>query len=149
MLQTRFLWAPLLLTLFLTSPTLAQSGSERFGDYQVYYSVFNSTFVPADIASIHGLVRGEDRALVNISVTSAEGGLGQKAEVSGTATNLMQQAQPLAFQEINEGDTYYYIAPMRHTEEEVYNFRITVKPQGAERSFELTFSQKMYTETSE
>lgn len=149
MLNNRPFWVPLLLTLFLASPVLAQSGSERFGAYQVYYSVFNSTFVPADIAGIHGLVRGEDRALVNISITSAEGGLGQQAEVTGTATNLMQQAQPLDFQEINEGDTYYYIAPMRHTEEEVYNFRITVKPEGAERSFELTFSQKMYTEPSE
>ncbi|WP_051235523.1 DUF4426 domain-containing protein [Marinimicrobium agarilyticum] len=148
MSNTRSFWISLLLTFFLASPALAQSGSERFGDYQVYYSVFNSTFVPADIAAIHGLVRGEDRALINISVTSAEGGLGQKAEVNGTATNLMQQAQPLDFQEINEGGTYYYIAPMRHTEEEVYNFRVNVKPEGAERAFELTFSQKMYTEPS-
>ncbi|WP_347330710.1 DUF4426 domain-containing protein [Marinimicrobium locisalis] len=149
MFQTRFLWAPLLLTLFFAPLTLAQSGSERFGDYQLYYSVFNSTFVPADIASVHGLVRGEDRALVNISVTSAEGGLGQEAKVTGTATNLMQQAQTLPFQEINEGDTYYYIAPMRHTEEEIYNFRITIEPKATEQSFELTFSQKLYTEPAQ
>lgn len=149
MFQTRFLWATLLLTLLSASPTFAQSGSERFGDYQVYYSVFNSTFVPADIASVHGLVRGEDRALVNISVTSAEGGLGQEAKVTGTATNLMQQAQTLPFQEINEGDTYYYIAPMRHTEEEIYNFRITIEPEATEQTFELTFSQKLYTEPAQ
>lgn len=134
------------LTLLLASPVHAQSGSERFGDYQVYYSVFNSTFVLPDIASVHNLVRGEDRALVNISVVRADGGLGLPAQLSGTASNLMQQTQTLEFKEISEGDTTYYIAPVRHLDEEMYNFRLSIQPEGAEQSFELRFSQKLYIE---
>ena len=142
--MSRLLSLTTLLALLLSPLTHAQSGSERFGDYQVYYSVFNSTFVLPDIASVHNLVRGEDRALVNISVTRADGGLGLPAELSGTANNLLQQTQTLEFKEIS--DPTYYIAPVRHLNEEMYNFRITIQPEGAEQSFELRFSQKLYIE---
>ncbi len=144
--MSRLLSLTALLTLLLAPLTHAQSGSERFGDYQVYYSVFNSTFVPPDIASVHGIVRGEDRALINISVIRADGGLGVPAKVSGAATNLLQQSQTLSFQEISEADTTYYIAPVRHLNEEIYNFSIQVQPDGAEQAFDLRFTQKLYIE---
>ncbi len=144
--MSRLLPLVTLLTLLLAPLAQAQSGSERFGDYLVHYSVFNSTFVPPDIANIHGLVRGEDRALVNISVMRADGGLGVPATVSGTANNLLQQSQKLNFQEISEADTTYYIAPVRHLNEEVYNFRLTIQPEASEQTFDLRFTQKLYTE---
>lgn len=145
----------LLASLCLSLTAQAQSGSETFGDYQVYYSVFNSTFVRADIASTYQLNRARDRALVNVSVTRTGGdgsnsgeasSLGLPAEVSGTASNLLQQTQNLEFQEIDEGDATYYIATVRHTDEEMYNFRLQIQPQGAERPFELSFTQKLYVE---
>ncbi len=137
----------LLASLCLSLTAHAQSGSETFGEYQVYYSVFNSTFVRADIASTYQLNRARDRALVNVSVARIGGGasnLGLPAEVSGTASNLLQQTQNLEFRKIDEGDATYYIASVRHTDEEVYNFRIQLQPEGAERPFELSFSQKLY-----
>lgn len=151
----------LLASICLSLTAQAQSGSETFGDYQVYYSVFNSTFVRADIASTYQLNRARDRALVNVSVirTGGDGSnsgeasnngeassLGLPAEVSGTASNLLQQTQNLEFREIDEGDATYYIATVRHTDEEMYNFRLQIQPQGAERPFELSFSQKLYVE---
>ncbi|MGD8175838.1 DUF4426 domain-containing protein [Marinimicrobium sp. ARAG 43.8] len=144
--MTRLLPLFTLLALFMASPGQAQTGSERFGDYQVYYSVFNSTFVLPDVASIHGLVRGNDRALVNISVSRVDGGLGVPATLTGTATNLLQQAQTLEFQEISEGDTTYYIAPMRHLNEERYHFRISLQPEDSEQAFTLQFTQTLYQE---
>lgn len=137
----------LTLLALLSAPTLhAQTGSERFGDYQVYYSVFNSTFVPPEIASLHGLVRAEDRALINISVVPVSGGLGESATITGTATNLLQQQQTLDFQEISESDATYYIAPVRHLNEEIYNFRIKIQPEGAERAYDLRFTQTLHIE---
>lgn len=144
--MSRLLPLATLLTLLLAPLTQAQTGSERFGDYLVYYSVFNSTFVLPDIASVHGLVRGEDRALVNISVIHADGGLGVPATVSGTASNLLQQSQKLTFQEISEADTTYYIAPVRHLNEEVYNFRLSIQPEGSDQTLDLRFTQKLYIE---
>lgn len=136
-----------LMSACLSASVSAQSGSETFGNYQVYYSVFNSTFVRADIASTYQLNRARDRALVNVSVTRTGGeasNLGLPAEVSGTASNLLQQTQTLEFREIDEGDATYYIATLRHTDEEMYNFRLQIQPEGAERPFELSFSQKLY-----
>ena len=139
----------LLLASLCTQISLAQTGTEDFGPYRVHYSVFNSTQISPEIASQYELQRANDRALVNISVNRADGdatSFGQAAKVSGTATNLTQQQQRLDFQEIDEGRARYYLAQVRHINEEMYNFRITITPKGSETPLELRFSQKLYTE---
>ena len=142
-------WLTLLLTSLCATVSLAQTGAKDFGPYRVHYSVFNSTQLAPEIASQYGLQRANDRALVNISVNRADGDatrFGQPAEVSGAATNLTQQQQRLAFREIAEGRAHYYLAQVRHINEEMYNFRITITPEGSETPLELRFSQKLYTE---
>lgn len=141
------LLCPLLSLPLFAANVAAQAGSETFGDYQVHYSVFNSTFIKPDIASTYQVNRARNQALVNISVMHTEDGntsLGQPAKLSGTATNLIQQEQTLNFREISDGQATYYIAPVRHIDEEVHNFRIRVQPEGTDQSFELRFTQKLY-----
>lgn len=141
----RRLLVPLLLAL-LSWPHAAgaQTGSETFGDYRVHYSVFNSTFLRPELARLHSLTRAEDRSLLNISVVPLDGGAGVPAEISGSATNLMQQQQTLSFREIDEPDATYYIAPVRHLDEEKYHFRIQVQPKGSKQSTELNFALTLY-----
>lgn len=141
----RRLLVPLLLAL-LSWPHAAgaQTGSETFGDYRVHYSVFNSTFLRPELARLHNLTRAEDRSLINISVVPLDGGAGVPAEVSGSATNLMQQRQPLSFREIDEPDATYYIAPVRHLNEEQYHFRIQIRPRDSDQNTELTFDLTLY-----
>lgn len=137
----------LLASWFLCAQALAQSGSETFGDYEVHYSVFNSTFVQPEVASTYNINRARNRALVNISVMRTESGqtsLGKPANVSGTATNLIQRQQELDFREISDGTATYYIASLRHIDEEMYNFKIQVTPEDGSRGYELTFSRKLY-----
>lgn len=143
------IWCAAALLSFISALAFAQTGVEDFGVYRVHYSVFNSTQITPEIASQYGLQRANDRALVNISVNRADGdatSLGQPAQVSGTATNLVQQQQQLDFQEIDEGRAHYYLAQVRHLNEEIYNFRITITPKGSDTPLELRFSQKLYTE---
>lgn len=124
--------------------------SERarvFDDYTVHFSVFNSAFVPADVASIYKISRAKNQVLINISVTQAKGEsqtLGLNAKVTGTAKNLIQQMQVLDFQTINEGQATYFIAPLKHTNEEVFNFDISVIPEGAEQPLNIKFSRTLY-----
>jgi len=80
-------------TLALSTVSLAQETNNYvqdsftdIGDHTVNYTVFNSLFVPANIAGIH----------------------------TGTAKNLIQQSKALAFKTIKEPDAQYYIAPLRH-----------------------------------
>lgn len=121
--------------------------SQVVGDYRVHFSVFNSAFVPADIAQLHQLIRAKDRALVNISVTregQVEQGVGIKAVVEGSATNLMQQRKSLAFKEINEGIAHYYLAPLRHSQEELINFEINLLPEGEVKPIVIKFNRTLY-----
>ncbi|WNZ56617.1 DUF4426 domain-containing protein [Microbulbifer sp. EKSA008] len=114
-----------------------------FGDYRVVYSVFNSDFIQPDIARQYQLARAKDRAYVNVSVVKKEGGThGLSAEMSGTATNLIQQSRPLKFKEIREGDAVYYLAPLRFEDEETLTFNVDIKlPNG--KSETITFRRRL------
>jgi len=129
-------------------PTL--DTSQQFGDYTLHYSVFNSAFVPADIARLHGLTRARDQVLINISLTriDAEGisSLGLPAQITGTATNLLQQQRALEFIEIDEGHAVYYIASLKHTNEESINFTVRAQPEGLAQPLTAAFSRKLYVE---
>nr|WP_255775749.1 DUF4426 domain-containing protein [Microbulbifer sediminum] len=116
---------------------------EDFGDYRVIYSVFNSDFIKPEIAQNYQLVRAGDRAFVNVSVVEKEGGTkGLTAEMSGTASNLMQQSRKLEFIEIRDGDAVYYLAPLRFDNEETLTFNVEVKlPDG--RTETITFRRKL------
>lgn len=116
---------------------------QDFGDYRVIYSVFNSEFIKPEIAQSYKLVRAGDRVFVNVSVVEKEGGKhGLAAEMSGNATNLIQQSRPLKFIEIREGDAVYYLAPLRFDNEETLTFDINVKlPNG--NTATITFRRKL------
>jgi len=125
------------------------STTEKFGDYTVHYNVFNSTDIPAKVAEAYKLVRGKDRALVNISLTKTENGstsLGLPAIVSGASKNLMQQKQALKFIEIKEGDATYYLAPLVFTNEEILHFDIQVSADTNAKPMAFTFNRTLYTE---
>ncbi|HSC66604.1 MAG TPA: DUF4426 domain-containing protein [Cellvibrio sp.] len=122
---------------------------QKFGDYTIHYNVFNSTNIPAKVAEAYKLVRGKDRALVNISLTKTENGqtsLGLPAHVSGTIKNLMQQTQTLQFVEIKEPDATYYLAPLVFNNEEVLHFDIQVATEPNAKPMTFTFNRTLYTE---
>lgn len=126
--------------------------SAQFGAYTVHFSVFNSAFVPPDIAEIYQINRASNRALINVSVTRQDDGktsLGLPAEVSGTASNLLQQMRTLDFQTISEGEATYYLAELKHTNEEVFNFAISVTPEDSGKPLNVKFSRKLYIQGGE
>lgn len=121
---------------------------QKFGDYTVHFNVFHSTDIPPKIAEAYQLVRGKDRALVNISLTKTVEGqtsLGLKAQVGGNTRNLMQQQQALKFMEVNEGDATYYLAPFVFNNEEVLHFTVEVT-EGDNKPMVVKFNRTLYTE---
>jgi hypothetical protein len=117
--------------------------------YRVFYSTFNSTFLTPQAAQAAGLVRDAKRTLLNIVVTkidSQANSLGINASIDATAANLMQQQQRLKFTQITEPGTVYYIADIRHSQEEVFNFNIRVTPEGEPTPIEIKFSKKLWVD---
>lgn len=138
----------LLLTVLWVNQARAQTDiSKSFGDFTVYYTVFNSTFLTPEIASLYGFTRGDNRALVNISlVQSTDQGdtLGLPAEITGIARNLIGQTTNLGFVEISEGEATYYMASFVFADQDPLNFDIQVKHQGTRVAHRVQFTRTLY-----
>jgi len=136
--------------LFLTLcafQTLAQSNEkpyQEFGEYKVFFTVFNSTFIEPEVASTYKLVRAKDRALINIAVIKGNT-YGLPAKIVGSAANLMQQKKQLEFSEITEQGATYYLASLFHLDQEVIHFTIDITPEGETQPHQLIFTRKLYT----
>lgn len=134
-----------LATLLFSVGVWAIDTHRDLGEYRVHFSVMNTTKLPPAVAEAHGITRARDRALINVSLTRPDQpGYGQPAQVSGTATNLMQQSRQLEFREVREADAVYYIAPLEHIHEEVIHFDLSVQPEGSEAPLEVRFKRKLH-----
>jgi len=115
-----------------------------WGDVEVHYIVLNTLGLLPEIAAHYGIVRGGDRAIVNVSVIGADG-TPRDADVSGTATNLLDQTTALEFRRIEDGGAIYFIAQLVHTDRDVLRFRIHVDDRRGANGV-LEFQQEMWTE---
>jgi len=134
------------LFLLCFSSTISAEQKKSFGPFDVHYSVVNSTFISANTARIYHIVRGKDRALVNIAIRKnlTDGSSkAQKAIVKGHSSDLMRET-PLQFLEIIEQDAIYYIAEVKFYDEEIRHFFIDVQPDPNEPAFRLKFTQTLY-----
>ncbi|MGS2717921.1 DUF4426 domain-containing protein [Eionea flava] len=119
--------------------------SYELDDHIIYYNVFNSALISADIAKEYNLVRAKNRAYINVAVVKKSGGYGvAPRKLSGIHRNLLQQRFELEFIEIKEATATYYLAPIRFNNEEIIHIDITVQPdhQSKESTFSLT--KKLY-----
>jgi Domain of unknown function (DUF4426) len=142
-----FLWALSVSAFAQIDQTKEISTSQKAGNYTVHFNVFNSTDIPASVAEQFKLVRGKDRALVNISLVKNESGntsLGLPAIISGTTRNLMQQKQDLKFIEVKEGDVTYYLAPFVFNNEDLLYFDIQVKTNESSSPILVQFNRTLY-----
>ena len=118
-------------------------GQQQHGDYTIYHTIFDSTFLQPEIAAAYGLVRGENVFLVNISVNAEGKNIGQAVTLKGTATNLLQQQKKLDFKTIDEGEATYYIAPLRVTSQDILHFSIDVQPTPEATPFTVKFTKTL------
>ena len=123
------------------------STSTETGDYVIHHTVFNSSFLSPEIATIYGLTRGKDKAVVNVAVTRSDAGgnsRGLAAQVTGIARNLMQQSTKLTFSTVEEQDATYYIAPFEFDDQEIMHFYIDIHIPGEKYPKEIEFTKKLY-----
>lgn len=146
----------LLLSVLMTSGAWAATVPEaktlkndpmHFGDYEVYFSAFNSMFITPDIAKAYKLERSPKHGLVNIAVRNVKDsdlGKAVPARLNGQHKNFLQQFSSMDFQEIKEGEAIYYLAGFRFSNEEMLEFNIDVMPEGSDRQYTVKFRQKFY-----
>lgn len=123
-----------------------ENTSLELEDYMVYYNVFNSTMIPADVARLNNLVRAKNQVYLNVAMVKKSGGFGIPMSVSGIKRNLMQQSFDLEFIEIQESNTTYYLAPIRFNNEEILHLDIRVTPPDTDQSTNFTITKKLYVD---
>ncbi|MGS2722838.1 DUF4426 domain-containing protein [Porticoccus sp. GXU_MW_L64] len=132
--------------LLLAFTAQADNGTYKVHDgYQIFYSAFNSSFIPAEVAAANSIVRGKNRGLVNIAVVPADKAFGgQQALVKGGVANLLGQQQTLDFIEIREGDVVYYLASFKFDNKDALTFNIDVKADPNKPDYTFKFQKTMY-----
>lgn len=125
----------------------ASAGSEDFGDYQVHWSVFPSTFLTPETAKTNNLQRSRGIGVVNISIMQkdASGNLKPASgQVEGKVTNDIQQVKFLAFRRIQEGDSVYFIAQYQYASGELMTFNVTARATGQGQDLPVRFAHTLF-----
>ena len=114
----------------------------EFGDWRVHYIAVGASFLPPEVAERHGIVRGDNKAIVNISAIDPDGRSGAIG-IAGSVTNLLGQKVTLRFREVRDGAAIYYIAPFDFEDAETLRFelRLSLPDHGEEA---LSFQQPLY-----
>lgn len=139
----------LLLAISLSLFALTNASAEnmkKLGSMNVHYIAIGSTFFTPEIAKAYGITRSRYNGLINISVldnTKADKPA-KTVSISGQAKNNLGQFKHLAFKEVKEGDSIYYLAQVSYNNEETLHFTLAIN-DGKEQQT-LTFSQKFYVD---
>lgn len=133
-----------LVALALASSATAQQ-SERFGDYELHYSVVNTTFLSPEVAAAYQITRGDKKAILNLSLRKHTGAGTEPAgmAVEGTHRDYIHNGV-LTFQEIRESGAIYYIAPFDFINEEWRFFDIQFQPEGSDARYTFEFKHQLY-----
>ncbi|WP_407657966.1 DUF4426 domain-containing protein [Marinobacter orientalis] len=129
--------------------THSHAGSKDFGEFQVHWSVFPSTFLPPEVARENNLNRSKSIGIVNISIMqeTEDGGLEPvSGQVEGKALNDVQQPTFLAFRRIQEGDAVYFIAEYQYSSGNMMTFEITARPTGANQDLPVRFTHTLFND---
>ena len=113
---------------------------------EIHYSVVPTLFLSREIASQYKITRAKDRSFLNISIKD-KSGKSLKALLTGHRENLLGQKRKIVFQEIQEADTIYYLANIKHGREEYIKFAAQIQMNKGNLE-ELKFEKKLYWGTN-
>lgn len=141
-------WLGLFAMLYLCMSLPAQAQlSERFGDYELHYSVVNTTFIEPAVAAQYGIARGSRRAIINLSLREhLEDGstVAREMDLVGRSWDLTQAQVDFDFIEVREGPALYYIGEFKFINREWRFFDIRFTPEGSDEVLSVEFKQQMY-----
>lgn len=141
---TRFLFT--FGAIILMSPmALAQDEYQlSFANYTVHYNAFPSEFLEPQVSKTVGIKRSASRGVLAIAVKEKLGNTSRsvKADINGTATNLIGQIRKLDMIEVKDGDVVYYLGQFTVAHDEMLRFNIGVLPAGDNVRKQFTFSHQ-------
>ncbi|MCY4046355.1 MAG: DUF4426 domain-containing protein [Cellvibrionales bacterium] len=132
----------------LQQPYSASQNQVKYGDFEINFVVFNSTFIQPGIASAANLVRSPKIAYVNINVVKINSdGSRQKhhAKVTGNVFDLIIR-KDLEFVVLEEKDAVYYFAPVEIQHKIPLYFTFYVTPDGMAQPKVIKMKKVLYAD---
>ena len=121
--------------------------SVKRGDYEIFYSAFNTSFISPEVASAAGITRGKNKGLVNISAVRYEGNERIPVDlvsIEGFAWDLIYR-NLLDFKPIIEPGAIYYLAPFKiSNDNEFIQFSIQLQPEGLGETLDIQFKRNFF-----
>lgn len=119
-----------------------------FGDFEVHYNAFTSTFLSPEIAKQYGLIRSKAIGILNISLMDKRTGkaVPVAGQVEGIVSNDIQQQTHLGFKRVQETNALYYLAQFQFIEGEILTFNLTTYPEGSRQPLKMRFTQSFYND---
>ncbi len=123
--------------------------SRDFGDYVIHFNALTTDQLTPDIANEYGIVRSENRAMLNVSILQKRDGdtnVPVTGSVTTSALNLTGQLKNMAMREIREDEAIYYIGETSITDGETLVFTIDVTPINDPSRYTVRFMKQFYVD---
>ncbi len=127
--------------------TSSRAEQHTVGEFTVHYSLFNTSFLTAEVANQYGIKRSKRIAMLNISIIHNAGKPNETAVISnvfGNGVSLAGQLKQLAFREVKEENAIYYLATFPINNGERLSFDLKVQPLKTGKLIPIKFKQQVY-----
>ena len=123
----------------------AAASSADIGDHVVHFSAQSTDQLPPEVARAYGIVRSQNRAMLNVSVLKEDTSTAVTANVTVRTVNLAGQLKNVTMRKIQEQEAIYYIGETGIANRETLIFNISITPEGASDASEVRFTREFYT----
>ena len=132
------------------SPTVPQAqpaaaSDVDIGGHVVHFSAQSTDQLPPEVARAYGIVRSQNRAMLNVSILKEGTTTAVTADVSVRTVNLAGQLKNVTMRKIQEGDAIYYIGETGIANRETLIFNISITPEGKTDPSDVSFTREFYT----
>ncbi len=120
------------------------------GDYEIHVNAISTDQVPPQVAQSYGIVRSQNRALLNVAVVQASSKKTIESTVTADAVNLTGQLKNISLRKIEEpgedSTAIYYIGEVAVANRETLLFDVGVVLPGTTDIVRMKFKRQFFSD---
>ena len=142
-----FKGAFVLFLLTLSVASNAMDGGSDFGNVKIFHNLIPTSTLSPKMAKLFGIQRAPNLSYANISVRTKDDTLIGKpvaATIKATAVNEIGQVRFIEFKEVKEPDAIYYIAVIKHGDDETIRINADVIVHNDYKKHQIRFQRRLF-----
>ncbi len=132
--------------------TTSAENTMTVGKHTIHINALSTDEVPPEVAKSFGIVRSQNRALLNVVVIDNDTNQRLETDVSAKAVNLTGQLKNISLRKIeepgvdDEGVAIYYIGEVPVANRETLTFEVDVMLPDNDEPVVMKFTRQFYTD---